>query len=76
MISMWKTNTVADVSLQKHSTKNNLIIYHLRINSRATDAALAWPCQPVTNIGKSTQQRMLVNSGMFACRPGKGYNPN
>lgn len=55
MISMQKKNTVADVPLQEHSTKNNFITYYLRINSIVTGAvypALSWPglgFQPVTH---------------------------
>lgn len=65
MISMWKENTVADVPLQKHTIKSNLITHHLRIYSIVTDAvctALTWPghgLQPKQILATSSQQRMF-----------------
>lgn len=80
MISMWKENTVADVPLQKHTIKSNLITHHLRIYSIVTDAvctALTWPghgLQPRTNPGDviaAADVFRFLTPGLFGCRPRK-----
>ena len=73
MVSMWKENTVADVALQKHTIKSNLITHHLRIYSIVTDAvctALTWPghgLQPRTNPGDVISAADVFRSLLLAC---------